>query len=150
LIGASAYLYWVEVPNAEQEAKKKTVFDIKADDVTEVSLVYADREIVVKKSGDSWRLVKPIDVAADATTAKNLATAVADCEVKKTLTETASDLATYGLDNPFVKVTVKLGDKQMPTILVGKNAPVGFSTYIKRADEDKVLLTNSVFRSGMD
>jgi len=150
LAGLGAYVYWVEVPQAEQETKKKTLFDFKADDVTEVSLVYGDHEIVVKKSGDNWQLAKPIEVAADATTAKNLASAIADCEVKKTLTEKATDLAPYGLDNPFVKVTVKLGAKEMPTILVGKNAPVGFSTYIKRADEDKVLLTGSAFRSGMD
>jgi hypothetical protein len=150
LIGLGAYVYWVEVPKAEQEAKKQTLFDFKADDVTEVSLAYADREITVKKSGENWYLVKPIEASADAATARNLATAIADCEVKKTLTETAADLAPYGLDNPFVKITVKLGDKAMPAILVGKNAPVGFSTYIKRADEDKVLLTSSAFRSGMD
>ena len=81
LAGLGAYVYWVEIPQAEQEAKKKTLFDFKADDVTEVSLAYADHEIVVKKSGDNWQLVKPIEVAADATTAKNLASAIADCEV---------------------------------------------------------------------
>src|SRR5262245_25643967 len=133
LIGLGAYVYWVEVPQAEQEAKKKTLFEFKADDVTEVSLDYSDHEIVVRKSGDKWGIVKPIEAAADATTVKNLATALAECEVKKTVTEKASDLSLYGLDNPFVKVTVKLGDKVLPTILVGKNAPVGFSTYLKRA-----------------
>src|SRR2546427_225827 len=72
LIGLGAYVYWVEVPKAEQEAKKKTLFDFKTDDVTEMSLIYADHEIVVKKSGDNWRMVKPIDVAADAATDKDV------------------------------------------------------------------------------
>ncbi len=150
LVGLGAYVYWVEYPKAQQEAQKKTLFDFKADDVTGVSLVYADREIDLKKSGDEWRLTKPMDVAADAVTVKNLVNAIAECEVKKELTDTSADLAQYGLDKPFVKVTVKLKDKQLPEALVGKNTPVGFSTYVQRADDKKILLSNSAFRSGMD
>jgi hypothetical protein len=150
LLGLGAYVYWVELPKAEQEAKKKTLFEFTPADTTEVDLAYADREIVLKKSGDEWRLAKPIDAPADQTTAKNLVNAIAECEVKKTLDETATDLPQYGLDQPFVKVTVKLKDKELPTILVGKNAPVGFSTYLKKADDPKIILTSSSFRSGMD
>jgi hypothetical protein len=150
LLGLGAYVYWVELPKAEQEAKKKTLFEFKAEDAAEVALVYADREITVKKSGDDWRLTKPIDVAADSTTVKNLVNAIAECEVKKELTDASSDLAQYGLDQPLVKVTVKLKDKELPTVLVGKNTPVGFSTYVQKADDKKVLLTASAFRSGMD
>jgi len=50
LIGLGAYVYWVEVPKSQEEAKKKTIFEFKPDDVTAVSLVYSDHEIVVKKS----------------------------------------------------------------------------------------------------
>jgi hypothetical protein len=150
LLGLGAYVYWIEMPKAEQEAKKKTLFEFKADDATEVSLAYSDHEIVLKKSGDDWRLTKPMDVAADQTAAKNLVSAIADCEVKKSLDESATDRAQYGLDAPFVKVTVKLKDKELPAILVGKNTPVGFSTYIQKAGDPKVMLTNSAFRSGMD
>ena len=107
LLGLGAYVYWVELPKAEQEAKKKTLFDFTAANVTEVDLTYADREIVLKKPGEEWRLAKPIDSPADQTTAKNLVNAIAECEVKKTLDETATDLPQYGLEPPFVKVTVK-------------------------------------------
>jgi hypothetical protein len=150
LIGLGAYVYWVEYPKAQQEAKKKTLFEFSTDDVTEVSLVYPDREIVLKKSGDEWRLTKPVDVAADATAAKNLVNAIAECEVKRELTEAGTDLAQYGIDKPFVTVTVKLKNKELPAILVGKNTPVGFSTYVQRADDKKIFLTSSAFRSGMD
>jgi len=149
LIGLGAYVYWVEVPKSQEEAKKKTIFEFKPDDVTAVSLVYSDHEIVLKKSGEEWRLTKPLDAPADSMTVKNLLNAIAEAEVKKTFDE-ASDLAPYGLDQPFAKVTVTLKDKELPTILVGKSTPVGYSAYVKRADEPKVLLTTSAFRSGMD
>ena len=124
LLGLAAYVYWVEVPKSQEEAKKKTLIEFNADDATEVSLVYSDREIVVKKTGADWRLTKPVDAPADATAVKNLISAVAEAELKKTF-EDASDLAQYGLDQPFVKVTVAVKDKELPTILVGKSAPVG-------------------------
>src|SRR5262245_60679101 len=88
LISVGAYVYWVEYPKAEEEGKKKTLFDIKADDVTEVTLVYPDREIALKKSGDDWRLTKPIEAAADSVTVKNLVSAIAEAEIKKELTDT--------------------------------------------------------------
>jgi hypothetical protein len=149
LVGLGAYVYWVEVPKSQEEAKKKTILDFKPDDATGISLVYSDREIVMKKSGQEWRLTKPLEAAADSTTVKNLVNAVAEAEVKKTF-DNASDLAQYGLDQPFVKVTVTLKDKELPTILVGKSTPVGYSAYAKKADEPQVLLTTSAFRSGMD
>ncbi len=150
LAGLGAYVYWVEMPAADQEAKKKTVLEFKPDDVTQVTLTYADREIVLTKAAGQWRVTKPIDALADATTTGNLVNAIAECELKKELTDAASDPAQYGLDKPFVTVTVQLGDKALPGLRVGKNAPIGSSTYVQRTDDNKILLTTSAFRSGMD
>jgi hypothetical protein len=150
LVGLGAYVYFVEYPKAEQEAKKKTLFEFKADDATQVTLDYGDHKIVLKKSGNDWRITEPIDAPADATTVKNLVSAIADCEVKRDLKDASADLSLYGLAKPFVTVTVKLGDKDLPAFMVGKNTPVGFSTYVQRADDKKIQLANSAFRSGMD
>jgi hypothetical protein len=150
LAGLGAYVYFVEYPHAEQEAKKKTLFEFKADEATQMTLDYGDHKIVLKKSGNDWRLTEPLDAPADATTVKNLVNAVAECEVKRELKDASSDLSQYGLDKPFVTVTVKLGDKDLPVFMVGKNTPVGFSTYVERADDKKIVLTSSAFRSGMD
>jgi hypothetical protein len=150
LAGLGAYVYLVEYPKAEEEAKKKTLFELKADDVTQITLDYGDHTIVLKKAGNDWRITAPLDVPADDTAAKNLASAIAECEVKRDIKDASSDLSQYGLDKPFVTVTVKLGDKDLPAFLVGKNTPVGFSTYVQRADDKKIQLTSSAFRSGMD
>ena len=150
LAGLGAYVYFVEYPKAEQEAKKKTLFELKADDVTQLTLDYGDHKIVLKKTGNDWRLTEPLDAPADATTVKNLVSAIADCEVKRELKDASSDLSLYGLDKPFVTITAKVGDKDLPAFMVGKNTPVGFSTYVQRADDKKIQLTGSAFRSGVD
>src|SRR3990172_6492818 len=104
LLGLGAYVYWVELPKSREEAKKKTILELKTDDVTQVSLVYADREIVVKRADGKWRMIKPVDAPADDTAVNNLISALAEAELKKTFDD-ASDLAQYGLDQPFVKIT---------------------------------------------
>jgi hypothetical protein len=43
-----------------------------------------------------------------------------------------------------------LGNDALPAIRVGKTSPVGFSTYVQRADESKIYLTGSSFQSGME
>lgn len=150
LLGLGAYVYWVELPQAEQEAKKKTLFELKADDATGVSLVYQDRSIELQKTGETWRLTKPLDVAADSVAVQNLLTAIADCEIKKDLETQSPELAPYGLDKPFVTVQVKLKDKELPAVALGKNTPVGSNTYLQRLDDKKIFLVASSFRSGME
>jgi Domain of unknown function (DUF4340) len=149
-VGLGAYIYFVELPKATQEAKKKNLLDFTADNVTEVTLTYPDRTIVLDKKDDKWRLTKPLDAAADDTSVHNLINAIAGCEVKRELDKPEKDLSIYGLDKPNPTIKVRLKDKELPTILVGKNTPVGFSTYVSLDDDKKIRLTSSSFKSGMD
>lgn len=148
--GLAAFLYFVEFERAAEEAKKKTLFEFDRDKVAAVTLTYPDRKIVVRKVDGKWRLVEPLEDLADETAVENLVRAVAECEIKKTLDDVPADLAPFQLDKPKVEVLVALADQELPLIKVGKNTPVGFSTYIQRADDPKVHLTGSAFASGMD
>lgn len=149
-VALGAYLYFVEFERAAEEAKKKTLFSFKPKEVTKVELTYPDRQIVVQKEDGAWRLTAPIEAAADKVAVDNLVRAVADCEVKKSLDDVPENLAPFGLDTPKVTVTLTLGDHALPAIRVGKTSPIGYSTYIQRADEPKIYLTGSAFQSGME
>lgn len=150
LAGLGGYVYWVEYPQAQKEAQKEKVLDFSADDATELTLVYADREIALKKSGDDWRMSKPLDTAADAATVKILLGAIASGEIKKEVKDASSDLATYGLDKPFITARVKTKDKELAAISVGKTTPIGGSAYLQRSDDKKILLASSSLRSSLD
>jgi len=150
LVGLAAYVYFVEYPAAEREGKKKTLFEFSTDDVTALTLSYSDREIALKKVDGQWRLERPLQADADETAVKNLLRTIAECEVKKTVEEESSDLSKFGLDNPATRVRVALKDRELPEIRVGKTTPVGYSAYIQRADEKKVLLTTGGFRTAVD
>jgi len=150
LAGLGAYLYFVELERVAEEAKKKTLFEFKTEDATGITLTYPDRKIVVKLSDGKWRLTEPVQDLADESIVTNLLNAIAECEIKKTLEDVPTDLAPFGLDKPSAEVQVTLKDRELPVIKVGKTSPVGFSTYIQRADDPKVYLTSSAFHTGTD
>ena len=144
-----AYVYFIEFEKAAEEAKKKTVLEVAPADITEVTLVYPDRELAAVKSGETWTLTKPVNAAADQTSVNNLVRAIAECELKKTLDDAPADLAPFGLDRPQITVKVKAKDKELPAIKVGKNTPVGYNTYVQLEGNPKVFLTGSAFEAGM-
>ncbi len=76
--------------------------------------------------------------------------AVADAEVKRTLEGGSASLEIYGLDKPEVIVSIALSNgTKLPSIRVGKTAPVGFSAYVQLEGTSDVKLVPSVFQTGM-
>ena len=130
----------------------KTALNLKADEIAAINLKYPDREIVLeRKAGEPWMISKPVEVKADQTVANNLARAIADCQITKTVEEKSDNLAPFGLEKPQVIVTVTdTKGKTRPGLEVGKTTPVGFSAYLKYTDKPAVMLTSSAFPSGMN
>ena len=126
------------------EAQRK-LLDVKQDDIAKIELRYSDRDIVLERDKDKpWRLVKPIGADADQRQGNNLARAIADGAVVRTVDEKPADLAPFGLKPPTTTVTVTTFDnKTLPAIEVGKSTPIGFNAYVRLADSPAVLLTEA-------
>jgi hypothetical protein len=133
------------------EAQRK-LLDVKQDDIAKIELRYSDRDIVLERGKDKlWRLVKPIGTEADQGQANNLARAIADCTVVRTVDEKPADLVPFGLKPPTTTVTVTTFDKKtLPAIEVGKSTPIGFNAYVRLADSPAVMLAEAVFSAGMN
>jgi hypothetical protein len=139
------YRYMAEVPATK-------LYTIKPEDIARIHLRYPGNEIELdREDNGAWRIAKPVSVDADQTAANNLARAIADCEVQKTVDEKPEALAPFGLDNPLVIVTVTTKDgKTLPGIALGKMTPVGFSVYMKTTAKPAVMLASSAFQAGMN
>ncbi len=151
LLALGAYVYFVEFAQEQEEAEKKKLLAFDREAVTEVALTYPDRAVHLKKEADGkWRITQPIEVEADNPAVESLVTAIADAEIKRTLEETPQDLSVYGLNAPVVKLQVTLKDgKTLPLVSIGKDTPVGFSVYVQREGDPKILLAPQTFRIGM-
>jgi hypothetical protein len=148
IVGGYAFVnFYFSKPEAP-----KTALNIKAEDIASVDLKYPDHELfIVRKPGEPWMITKPEGLKADQTTANNLARAIAECQITKTVEDKPDNLAPFGLDKPQVTVTVTTTKgKTLPGVEVGKVTPVGFSAYIKFTDKPAVMLTSSAFPSGMN
>lgn len=151
LLALGAYVYFVELPHEQEEAAKKKLFTFDKEAVTEVQLTYPDRSLHLKKDETGrWRILQPIDTEADETTVTNLVNAIADAEITRVLDDPVQDPALYGLNAPAVKLQVTLKDgKTLPQVSIGKDTPVGYSVYLQKEGDTKLLLTPQAFRLGM-
>ncbi len=149
LIGGYA-LYVGKFSKPGEETQK--LMKIDAADIASIDLKYPDREIQLeRKKGGPWAIIKPIGADADQTAANNLARAIADCQLVRTVDDKPADLAPFGLVNPSSTVTITTFDgKTMPGIEIGKTTPIGFNAYIKTTDKPAVMLTQAAFQSGMN
>lgn len=148
--GLGAYLYWVEVPKARQEATKAKLVTASADDITAIDLVFPDREIALRKQDGAWRLTKPIEAPADDAAVKTLLGALTGAEVQKSLDSLPNDIASFGLDKPDPTVKLATAKGDLPAIAVGKNAAIGGKTYVRVDDEQKVVLVPSTFKFALN
>ncbi len=146
LLIVGGYIYFFQAGKPEEQTQK--LFNLKADDITGLVLKYPDQEIEVNRTGGGWRLVKPINTEADAAAISTLTHEIADAGIKRTVDDHPASLAPFGLDKPGVTVVVSTKDKTLPGVEVGKNAPIGYSVYIKKTDSPAVLLTSGGFGPG--
>ena len=150
LLGLGGYIYFIDLDRQRTAQDAKTLLQFDSDAVTQVALVYPDRELHLAKDDGGWNITAPLEARADTSAVDNLVNAVNQAEVSRTLDDPQPDLALYGLDSPVATVRLTLEDgAQLPLIRIGKDTPVGYSVYVQRAGEDAILLTPQAFRLGM-
>ena len=150
LLGLGGYIYFIDLDRQRTAQDAKTLLQFDSDAVTQVALVYPDRELHLAKDNGGWNITAPLEARADTTAVENLVNAVNQAEVSRTLDDPQPDLALYGLDSPVATVRLTLEDgAQLPLIRIGKDTPVGYSVYVQRAGEDAILLTPQALRLGM-
>ena len=103
IVGGYAFV----VGHYSANEEKPKLINVKPDDIAKIELKYSDRDIVLERDkGKSWRLVKPVGADADQTQANNLARAIADGVLVRTVDDKPADLAPFGLKPPTTTITV--------------------------------------------
>jgi len=152
LAALGAYVYFIELPQAERDTEKQIILTFEKDAIDTFSLIYPDQTVRLKRAAPAgWDIVEPVQAKADKTTIDNMLNTLADEEVTRRLDPDASaDLALYGLDEPLVKIQLVLNDgTKLPQLSIGKDTPVGFSAYVQKEGDPQLHLTRQAFRLGM-
>ena len=155
-VALGGYVYFVDYRGREerqkQEAAKKKVFPIEAENVAELTLEFPDRTVSAVRKGEAeWAMTAPAGMEADAEAWESLASNLASVEKEEPIVaEKAPDLAQYGLDKPFVKVTAKLQNGDTIGILFGSENPRKTFRYARQTNQEDVFLSATSWSSGFD
>jgi hypothetical protein len=105
------------------DLRDKTALKFDATKVDAVELVSKNQTVRVVKSGDEWKLVKPLETPADYTSVEGLIGQLQSAQMMalKDKPEDVKDLKLYGLDKPEVTATLSSGASSV-VIQLGSSA----------------------------
>jgi hypothetical protein len=143
ILGGLAYF----ASRSPEPAATHQLFNIKPADIQSIQLKSPSRDILIRRASNaSWQMTRPVLARADGSVADQMAGAIANLQVTGTADPNPTDLAPFGLEQPAVTLTVTTSNgTTLPSILVGKDAPVGSNSFIKLSDSPAILLVASVF-----
>lgn len=101
--------------------RDKTVLEFQKDQIKEMVVGVNGKEYRFEKSGDDWSVKTPFQSRGDRTEINSIVSDLDFAKVEEFIDSPESNLKTYGLDKPEVRVDLLLGDSRArKTLLVGK------------------------------
>ncbi len=146
LAGLGGYLYFVELPNEKLEEKRETetttLLLLPEASITGLTISTAQGPVEMRQQAPgSWTIVSPLQADADTREVQALIRALVTGKVTRTVDDTGTTLAPFGLDQPMTTITLTAGDQQ-ETLAMGDSGPLSNTLYVLRGSDHKVLLTD--------
>ena len=150
-----AWLWMVEAPRMEEQAKADVLLDFDPGRVAKVRLSYPDGSgIGLAREEGAWKLTSPVVYAAEKGMVENFLTTVKEARIERRIgRDEAGDASTYGLDSETgrqgrLELTLDDGTV-LPAVRVGIATPVGFQAFVSRAGSDEVLVVSLLLHSSV-
>lgn len=163
--GLFGYIYFVESKRDpatwktdETSGKRERVFaSLDKAKVTSLTLKRPGGEMVhAEKNGEDWALVSPFETPADPTEIGTILDALQNLETEDVVSETATNLADFGLSEPRVSVSVvATGAPQPFEIELGDAVPAAWGLFARVPGKPRVFtvattLENTLSKSAFD
>lgn len=142
----TAIAYWDEKQTVEDEkiAETKNRFlDFNPNEIQSLRFVRQGQpEILLERTeGKPWRVKEPLDYPADSEGVDRLLKTVSELQFEKDFGASKESLKDYGLEKPQIRLVLKDGKKSWD-LQIGSKSPVGYSSYVRVGDQDKVFLVS--------
>ena len=153
-VGIVLYYYLVDVPaekkQKEEKERAEKILLFETSQVEEFRLIKNDQTLHLKRKGsDAWELLEPVQARGDAESADSFLSLLQSARYSRVVEDSAKDLAVYGLKKPSLKISLQLKEQGEKNLLVGDDHPMTRNLYVKREEENKVLLA-AVNRNDLD
>ncbi|BCS31510.1 hypothetical protein TBR22_A07110 [Luteitalea sp. TBR-22] len=101
------------------QLRNKAIVTMDREAVDHLAIIGAPGTIELKKQGDDWRLVQPLQARADAAEVSSLLTRLSSGQMQAIVAEQPATLDTYGLQPARTTVTAMAGGKTLAQVFVG-------------------------------
>src|SRR5437899_1693078 len=143
-LGAFYYVYEVRLgPEREKtEGRKGRVFALEPADVAEVEIKRTDATVKLKREGDGWQILAPVNARGDRGPIDETVTSIITARMDREIEADPKSLGDFGLDKP-VRLEIQTGrekDRATKTLLIGRADPAKKGVYAMRPGETTVML----------
>lgn len=144
--GYAVYDYRQDVKQQETAIEESRLMTLNFEQVDRFEIQKADSKISLIRTVDGWELDSPIKDSADNTVADDFVKNVyAERIIEVAKQRTNIDWSVYGLDKPLAKIIFKSTNGQENVFEVSEKTNFESNGFIRRNNENKVLVVNSVW-----
>ncbi|MFQ5673814.1 MAG: DUF4340 domain-containing protein [Nitrospinales bacterium] len=141
-LATALYFFFVDLPGEEKKILSEKILLFNKNDVQEMVIEKKDQTQVLKRNDSGWEILQPVQSLANNAAVEDILSNLEDARFTRSFDQDpSSDLASYGLKEPVLKVTLKMKNREEKTLLFGDDTPIGSFMYLKRADQPKILVT---------
>ena len=146
-IGLVLYLALIEVPTAEkkdkEETRSKQALHFKVEEVEAFDLIKPSGTIKIQRNpkNSRWNITEPLAAPGEDGVINQLLFVLEGAKITRVVDEEPKNLADFGLQDLPLQIALRFKTGEPKTLLVGDASPLGNNTYIKLADEKRVLLS---------
>jgi len=147
LVALGAFYYFFELRHRETRALRVRVLVFEQDRVEEIVVAKNGERVVARRGDQGWWLSEPVLARADGNAIDGLLHYVARLEKARELDAETSVHGQFGLDAPFVSLTLRLRGRSEPvTLHLGDRSRLGDWVYAKHEGAGSVFLAPARLR----
>ncbi len=117
---------------------------IEADKVTKVEIHGKDGDVELVRTGEEWKLTKPLEYPANTDMIKGMLKSVEELKLEDVISSNPANRTTYEVDSTGTAVKIWTGDKLALSAIIGKASTDYTHTYLRYADRDEVYRAGGV------
>jgi Domain of unknown function (DUF4340) len=158
LAALSGGLYWSNHHQPAADTAKSTVVtppNILSLDQSSVASFTIQRKAepalaLSRDASASWQITAPKSLPADQDAVSGILSAVSSLNADRLIDDKASDLASFGLADPSLKLIISMKDGKSQTLLVGDQTPTGSDVYASLVGDSRVFTIAGSVKSSLD
>lgn len=141
-IGVAVYFLDIKPgkPRDEKTDESKPAFVFTREDISSISITRSGQTVVVEETDGKWTINQPLTAQANQSTVDSLVSSLTSAKIERSLSPSAEEIRSFGLEEPSVTVEIKLKSGDTQTLKLGAKDFSGLSAYAQIGDSKDVAL----------